>query len=295
VPPSNYGERSPPIRSWSFRISSLYETCRPPLETRRHRAACLGVRPTDRCRVDPEPVLTERVEVPFYLSVSRGHHSSQGHHRQALGTYAQNTQDGVLRRVYVTHTLGSDASNWIEPFIPSLEGTTVSIDDISGIVAFGSKIGLMWGNRYDESGKSSYYFATHTEGEPDGACTARWRAAPFLRVGVGSADFSGLAVGRAALRRSPQERRRLRALREPLLGGALLCGNRVHRPGLHRRVPFPCNLLVSGVLAVGFRPDLEASPHAPTRADRPKAWETAHSSKRGGDWTLSGTGHRRSR
>src|ERR671914_1573887 len=32
-------------------------------------------------------------------------------------TYAQNTQDGKLRRVYVTHTLGSDASNWIEPFV----------------------------------------------------------------------------------------------------------------------------------------------------------------------------------
>src|ERR671912_2473526 len=56
-------------------------------------------------------------------------------------TYTQNTQDGELRRVYVTHTVGSDASNWIEPFVPSLEGTTVSIDDISGIVAFGSKIG----------------------------------------------------------------------------------------------------------------------------------------------------------
>src|SRR5215213_7510713 len=84
-------------------------------------------------------------------------------------TYAQNTQDGELRRVYVTHTLGSDASNWIEPFVPSLEGTTVSIDDVSSIVAFGSNIGLAWSNQYDESGKSGYYFATHTDGEPDGA------------------------------------------------------------------------------------------------------------------------------
>jgi hypothetical protein len=84
-------------------------------------------------------------------------------------TYAQNTQDGELRRVYVTHTLGSDASNWIEPFVPSLEGTTVSIDDVSSIVAFGSNIGLGWSNQYDESGKSGYYFATHTDGEPDGA------------------------------------------------------------------------------------------------------------------------------
>ena len=84
-------------------------------------------------------------------------------------TYAQNTQGGELRRVYVTHTLGSDASNWIEPFVPSLEGTTVSIDDVSVIVAFGSKIGLAWSNQYDESGKAGYYFATHTDGDPDGA------------------------------------------------------------------------------------------------------------------------------
>src|SRR5215216_1830027 len=82
-------------------------------------------------------------------------------------TYAQTTQDGQLRRVYITHTLGSDASNWIEPFVPSLEGTTMSIDDVSGIVAFGSKIGLAWSNQYDESGKAGYYFATHTDGEPD--------------------------------------------------------------------------------------------------------------------------------
>jgi hypothetical protein len=84
-------------------------------------------------------------------------------------TYAQDTQDGELRRVYVTHTLGSDASNWIEPFVPSLEGTTVGIDDVSGIVAFGSKIGLAWSNQYDESGKSGYYFATHTDGGADDA------------------------------------------------------------------------------------------------------------------------------
>src|SRR5215213_6665423 len=84
-------------------------------------------------------------------------------------TYTQNTQDGQLSRVYVTHTVGSDASNWIEPFVPPLEGTTVSIDDVSGIVAFGSQIGLAWSNQYDESGRSGYYFATHTDGEPDGA------------------------------------------------------------------------------------------------------------------------------
>jgi hypothetical protein len=86
-------------------------------------------------------------------------------------TYTQDTKDGELRRVYVTHTRGSDASSWVEPFVPPLRGTTVSTDDVSSVVAFGSRIGLMWGNQYDESGKPGYYFAVHNDGEPDHA----WR------------------------------------------------------------------------------------------------------------------------
>ena len=81
--------------------------------------------------------------------------------------WATYTQGDELRRVFVTHTSGSDDSNWVKPFVLPLQGTTVSSDDISGIVAFGSKIGLMWGNQYDESGKSGYYFAIHDDGEPD--------------------------------------------------------------------------------------------------------------------------------
>ena len=86
-------------------------------------------------------------------------------------TYTQDTEDGALRRVYLTHTRGGDASSWVEPFVPPLRGTTVSTDDVSSVVAFGSRIGLMWGNQYDESGKSGYYFAVHDVGEPDDA----WR------------------------------------------------------------------------------------------------------------------------
>ena len=85
--------------------------------------------------------------------------------------WATYTQGDELRRVYVTHTLGGDDASWVKPFVVPLRGTTVSSDDVSGIVAFGSKIGLMWGNQYDESGLSGYYFATHADGEPDDA----WR------------------------------------------------------------------------------------------------------------------------
>jgi|SRR5829696_3113354 len=86
-------------------------------------------------------------------------------------TYTQDTRDGELRRVYVTHTSGGSDSAWVEPVVPPLRGTTVSLDDVSSVVAFGSKIGLMWGNQYDESGKSGYYFAIHDDGDPDDA----WR------------------------------------------------------------------------------------------------------------------------
>ena len=90
---------------------------------------------------------------------------------QLWATFTQDTKDGELRRVYVTHTRGSDVSSWVEPFVPPLRGTTVSTDDVSSVVAFGSRIGLMWGNQYDESGESGYYFAVHDNGDPDDA----WR------------------------------------------------------------------------------------------------------------------------
>src|SRR5215208_1478318 len=85
--------------------------------------------------------------------------------------WATYTQGDELRRVFVTHTSGEGDSRWVKPFVLPLRGTTVSSDDVSGIVAFGSKIGLMWGNQYDESGKSGYYFAIHDDGDPDDA----WR------------------------------------------------------------------------------------------------------------------------
>jgi hypothetical protein len=81
--------------------------------------------------------------------------------------WATYTQGDELRRVFVTHTSGKGDSSWVKPFVLPLRGTTVSSDDVSGIVAFGSQVGLMWGNQYDESGKSGYYFAIHEDGEPD--------------------------------------------------------------------------------------------------------------------------------
>jgi hypothetical protein len=94
-------------------------------------------------------------------------------------TYTQG--EGDLLRVYVTHTVGSDDSEWVEPFVPPLEGTTVDVDDVSAVVAFDSQIGLMWGNQYDESGEAGYHFATHKDGDSD----EEWRSDnPTMGPGV---------------------------------------------------------------------------------------------------------------
>jgi hypothetical protein len=85
--------------------------------------------------------------------------------------WATYTQGAEHRRVFVTHTTGGDTTRWVDPFVPPLRGTTVSSDDVSGIVAFGSQVGLMWASQYDESGDSGVYFASHENGEPDDA----WR------------------------------------------------------------------------------------------------------------------------
>ena len=76
-----------------------------------------------------------------------------------------------LRRVYVTHTLGSDDARWAEPFTPPLPGTVGNSDDVSTVVAFGSRVGLAWSNQNDESGDAGFYFAVHDNGDPEDA----WR------------------------------------------------------------------------------------------------------------------------
>ncbi|MGH3087897.1 MAG: hypothetical protein ACRDSJ_11345, partial [Rubrobacteraceae bacterium] len=74
---------------------------------------------------------------------------------------------------WVTYTKGSevllnhsrgDAKEWGEPFVLPMAGANnVDPDDISSVVAFDSKIGVMWSNQTDEA----MYFATHNDGEPD--------------------------------------------------------------------------------------------------------------------------------
>jgi hypothetical protein len=113
---------------------------------------------------------TERYSLDegFPVTIAKGGMEAISIVRDTTGKlWATYTQGDDLRKVYVTHSSGADDSRWVKPFVPPLRGTTVSSDDVSGLVAFGSQIGLMWGNQYDESGLSGYLFAIHADGKPD--------------------------------------------------------------------------------------------------------------------------------
>jgi hypothetical protein len=60
----------------------------------------------------------------------------------------------------------------------------MSPDDLSTIVAFDSKVGVMWGNQTD----MTYYFATHS----DGAGDMTWQSSTALAIPEGADDHINL-------------------------------------------------------------------------------------------------------
>jgi hypothetical protein len=77
-------------------------------------------------------------------------------------------------RVYATHTNTSD-STWITPYVLPLSGAAnLTADDISAIVAYDDKIGIMWSNQSDWA----MYFGIHRDGDPDSA----WTLNPALQL-----------------------------------------------------------------------------------------------------------------
>ena len=70
-----------------------------------------------------------------------------------------------LNSVWVAHTTTND-STWGAPYTINVpDSTNLTADDISSIVAFDSKIGIMWGNQTQVI--HQYYFATHVDGAGD--------------------------------------------------------------------------------------------------------------------------------
>jgi hypothetical protein len=70
------------------------------------------------------------------------------------------------KSVWVTHTTNGD-TGWIVPFKPKSPDTTIKADDLSSIVAFRGKVGVMWSDQ--ESG--AFRFAIHNDGDPDSTWT----------------------------------------------------------------------------------------------------------------------------
>jgi hypothetical protein len=90
----------------------------------------------------------------------------------------------------------TDDLTWAAFNLPAFNASNLSPDDISSIVAFDSKIGVMWGNQ--TTGIETYYFATHADADPD----FTWQSGPALQIPKGADDhinlkaMSGDASGR---------------------------------------------------------------------------------------------------
>jgi len=86
--------------------------------------------------------------------------------------------------VWVARTTTSDTT-WGTPFTPPVGNiANLSADDLSTIVAFDSKIGVMWGNQNTQT----YYFATHADGVAD----MTWLSSVALAIPEGADDHINL-------------------------------------------------------------------------------------------------------
>ena len=70
-------------------------------------------------------------------------------------------------KVYVAHTTTNDAT-WTAPYpLPVAGAQNLNVDDISTLVSYSGRIGVMWSNQTDWA----YYFASHVDGAGDDAWT----------------------------------------------------------------------------------------------------------------------------
>ena len=101
-------------------------------------------------------------------------------------TYTQNS------KVYVNHSRASDSS-WdpaLAMVVPTQQSSwaNVSPDDISTLVAYDNKIGVLWSNesagQFSGSSDTAFYFAYHVDGQPD----TSWTSGPIFRAPAGADD-----------------------------------------------------------------------------------------------------------
>lgn len=90
-------------------------------------------------------------------------------------------------QVMINRSLDNDR-NWGTPFPLPGQGAALQNDDISSLVAFDNKIGVMWSNHADEK----TYFAVHLDGDPDSLWQAREEALADDQLGPVSDDHINL-------------------------------------------------------------------------------------------------------
>lgn len=100
--------------------------------------------------------------------------------KDSTGTLWATWQQG--NQIYVNATAADDRV-WGAPFALPVAGATVSVDDISALVAFGgNRIGIMWSNQ--ASIGAGIYFAVHVDGRPP----STWEPSRAVLTGRGPAD-----------------------------------------------------------------------------------------------------------
>jgi hypothetical protein len=102
--------------------------------------------------------------------------------RDTAGTlWVTYTRDSA---VYVSHTSTSDFV-WVTPYILPVENAAnLTPDDISSVIAYDSRIGVMWSNQNTKA----FYFASHV----DGAADSEWTVSAPLGTPYGADDHINL-------------------------------------------------------------------------------------------------------
>ena len=73
------------------------------------------------------------------------------------------------RSVFVSHTTTDDRT-WVTPYVlPTTGANTLKSDDISTLVSYNGKLGVLWSNQNE----NSVYFAYHVDGAPDNQWTLK--------------------------------------------------------------------------------------------------------------------------
>jgi hypothetical protein len=124
----------------------------------------------------------------FPVTIATGGTESLAFARDSTGTvWATWTRSS---RVLFARTTSSDAT-WSAPAYVPAPDTTLASDDVSGIVTFDGKVGIMWSDQQS----AAFRFAVHV----DGAATGAWSVeTPLSGIGVADDHISLKAVANDA-------------------------------------------------------------------------------------------------